>query len=107
MNGINPFEYGMPREAANFQALTPLSFIERAATVYPDRLAIIHGPQRQTWAQTYTRCIRLASALHQRGIAQGETVAYLLHYWDKPGAHGSAEFTGQFLISTSMQIVRA
>ncbi|WXL25845.1 acyl-CoA synthetase [Ectopseudomonas mendocina] len=77
MNGINPFEYGMPREAANFQALTPLSFIERAATVYPDRLAIIHGPQRQTWAQTYTRCIRLASALHQRGIAQGETVAYL------------------------------
>lgn len=77
MNGINPFEYGMPREAANFQALTPLSFIERAATVYPDRLAIIHGPQRQTWAQTYTRCIRLASALHQRGIVQGDTVAYL------------------------------
>lgn len=76
MHGINPFEYGMPREAANFQALSPLSFIERAASVYPERLAIIHGPQRQTWAQTYRRCIRLASALHQRGIDLGDTVAY-------------------------------
>lgn len=75
MNGINPFEYGMAREAANFQALTPLSFIERAASIYPDRLAIIHGAQRQTWAQTYRRCVRLASALSQRGIGLGDTVA--------------------------------
>lgn len=77
MNGINPFEYGMAREAANFQALTPLSFIERAASIYPDRLAIIHGAQRQTWAQTYRRCVRLASALSQRGIGLGDTVAYI------------------------------
>lgn len=77
MNGINPFEYGMPPEVSNHQALTPLSFLERAATVYPERTAIIHGPQRQSWAQTYRRCVRLASALHKRGISQGDTVAYL------------------------------
>src|SRR5690554_1374518 len=77
MNGINPFEYGMPPEVSNHQALTPLSFLERAATVYPERTAIIHGPQRQSWAQTYRRCVRLASALHKRGVSQGDTVAYL------------------------------
>ncbi|MGE8497200.1 MAG: acyl-CoA synthetase [Pseudomonas sp.] len=77
MNSVNPYEYGLPREAANFQALSPLSFIERAASVYPQRLALINGSFRQTWGETYTRSIRLASALAKRGIGVGDTVAVI------------------------------
>ena len=77
MNSVNPYEYGLPREAANFQALSPLSFIERAASVYPQRLALINGRFRQTWGETYARSIRLASALAKRGIGVGDTVAVI------------------------------
>lgn len=49
MNALNPYEYGMPRDAANFQALSPLGFLERAASVCPEHLALINGDQRQTW----------------------------------------------------------
>ncbi|NQD91810.1 acyl-CoA synthetase [Pseudomonas sp. CrR25] len=77
MNSVNPYEYGMPRDAANFQALSPLSFIERAASVYPQRLALINGGHRQTWGATYARCVRLASALVRRGIGLGDTVAVI------------------------------
>ena len=74
----NPYETDLDRNAANFAALTPLSFLERAASVYPDRVAIVHGPQRQTWAATYARCRRLASALAARGLGVGDTVAVML-----------------------------
>lgn len=77
MHSVNPYEYGMPRDAANFQALSPLSFLERAASVYPLRLALINGRLRQTWGETYSRSIRLASARAQRGIGLGDTVAVL------------------------------
>src|SRR5690606_9434245 len=77
-NMANIFEQDLPRSEANFAALTPLSFIERSARVYPDKLAIIHGELRQTWSQTYTRCRQLASALSQRGIGLGDTVAVML-----------------------------
>ena len=62
------FDQHLSRNEANFAALSPLSFIERTAEVYPDRLAIVHGELRQTWAQTYARCRQLASALTQAGI---------------------------------------
>jgi fatty-acyl-CoA synthase len=68
----------LPKTPANFAAITPLSFIERAAQVYPQRTAIVHGELRQTWAQTYARCRQLASALQQRGIGLGDTVAVML-----------------------------
>ena len=74
----NIFEQDLPRTEANFVAITPLSFIERSALVYPDRLAIVHGALRQTWGQTYTRCRQLASALQQKGIGLGDTVAVIL-----------------------------
>jgi fatty-acyl-CoA synthase len=72
------FDQDLPRNAANFAALTPLSFIERAADVYPDRLAIIHGSLRRTWSETYARCRRLGSALRQAGIGKNDTVAVML-----------------------------
>ncbi|HEX5312379.1 acyl-CoA synthetase [Aquabacterium sp.] len=72
------FDQHLPRNEANYAALSPLSFIERTAEVYPDRLAIVHGPLRQTWSQTYRRCRQLASALQQHGIGKNDTVAVML-----------------------------
>ncbi|MGH7672823.1 MAG: acyl-CoA synthetase, partial [Gemmatimonadales bacterium] len=63
---------------ANYAPLTPLSFIERAAFVYPRRRAVVHGARVFTWVETYRRCRRLASALAQRAIGVGETVAAML-----------------------------
>ena len=74
----NPYETDLDRNPANFVALTPLSFIERTAAVYPDRVAIIHGSFRQTWRQTYERCRRLASALAGMGLGPGDTVSVML-----------------------------
>jgi fatty-acyl-CoA synthase len=74
---INPFEIELDKNPANHAALTPLTFIERAAYVYPERLAVIHGPRRLTWAETYARCRRLASALALRDIGKGDTVALM------------------------------
>jgi fatty-acyl-CoA synthase len=74
----NPYEMGLDRNAANFVPLTPLTFIERAASVYPHHTAVVHDPVRRDWAETCTRCRRLASALRQRGIGPGDTVAAML-----------------------------
>ena len=72
----SPFD-DLPKTQANFAPLTPLSFIERAAYVYPDKLSIIYGGQRDTWKQTYARCRRLASALARRGIVKNDVVAIM------------------------------
>ena len=72
------FDQHLPRNEANFAALSPLSFIERTAEVYPDRLAIVHGDLRQTWAQTYARSRQLASALTKAGIGKNDTLAVML-----------------------------
>jgi fatty-acyl-CoA synthase len=68
----------LPRTPANFQPLTPLSMLERAAGVFPERIAVIHGHQRITYAEFYRRCRRLASGLAERGIGKNDTVAVLL-----------------------------
>jgi fatty-acyl-CoA synthase len=74
----HPYARDLDRTAANHVPLTPLSFIERAAAVYPRQLAVVHGPYRSTWSETYARCRRLASALSRRGIGAGDTVAVML-----------------------------
>jgi fatty-acyl-CoA synthase len=74
----SPYETDLPRNAANFQPLTPLSFLARAAGVYPDRTAIIHGPRSWTYREFYARTRKLASALAQRGIRRGDTVSAVL-----------------------------
>ena len=78
--GEGPSSYNAPhlaRNAANFTALTPLTFLPRAATVYPDKLAIVHGTTRFTYREFYDRCRRLAKALRGRGIHTGDTVAVM------------------------------
>ena len=78
MTHLNPYEIGLDKNAANFVALSPLSYLERTARIYPQRTAVIYGEQRQNWAQTYERCRRLASALSARGVGVGDTVAVML-----------------------------
>jgi fatty-acyl-CoA synthase len=72
------FETGLAPSAVNHIALSPLSFIERTASVYGEYPAVIHGAIRRNWQETYERCRRLASALSQRGIGKGHTVAVML-----------------------------
>src|SRR5690606_22206008 len=72
------FDQDLPKTDANFTALTPLSFLERAGQVYPDKLAIVHGELRQSWGSTYRRCRQFASALRARGLGTGDTVAVML-----------------------------
>ena len=68
----------LDKNAANFVPLTPLSFLDKAAYVYPRRLAVVHGAERYSWAEVYTRCRKLASALKKRGMGEGDTVAAML-----------------------------
>ena len=75
----NPYENGLDKNPANFVALTPLTFIERSAYIYPNRLSLIHGRRRSSWGETYTRCRRLASALKIAGIGRGDTVTVMLN----------------------------
>src|SRR5690606_11964688 len=76
------FDQDLPQTPANYAAMSPLSFIERSAQVYPQRLAVVHGsgPQalRRSWSELYARCRRLASALANIGIGKGDTVAVML-----------------------------
>jgi fatty-acyl-CoA synthase len=78
MTRPNPYEVDLDRNPANYAPLTPLTFIEWSASVYPDRAAVIHGGRRYTWKETYARSVRLASALGKRGIVVGDTVATML-----------------------------
>ena len=71
---LNPYET-LPQLAANYVPLSPLSFIRRTASVYPNRAAVIHGARSYNWLETYTRSRQLASALSQIGIGPGDTVA--------------------------------
>jgi fatty-acyl-CoA synthase len=75
---MTPYDIDLDRNAANFQPLTPLSFLARAASVFPDHTAVIHGALRRDYAQFYSRCRRLASALAQHGITRGDTVSAVL-----------------------------
>ena len=75
---LSIFEQDLPPTPANHVALSPLTFIERSAAVYPDYPAVVHGQTRRTWAETWARCRRLASALEKRGIQPGQTVAAML-----------------------------
>ena len=74
----NAFSHGLDRNDANFAALTPISFLNRAAFVFPDKPSVVHGARRFTWKETAARCRRLASALHKRGIGGNDTVAAML-----------------------------
>ncbi len=78
-NKQSPYAQGLDKNPANYVPLTPLTFIERSAYVYPDRVAVIHGARRYSWGESYARSRRLASALKQLGVSEGDTVAVVLN----------------------------
>lgn len=74
----NPYNTGLDRNPANYQPLTPLGFLERAALVFPEHTAIVHGAMRRSYAEFYTRSRQLGSSLVKHGIGRGDTVSVLL-----------------------------
>ncbi len=78
MNQPSQYSTDLDKNQANYSPLSPLTFIERAASVYPNRCAVIYGDTRRNWSQTYSRCRQLASALQKAGIRQDDTVATML-----------------------------
>jgi fatty-acyl-CoA synthase len=73
----SPYGSGLDRVEANYVPLSPITFLDRAALVWPDRTAVVHGAVRRSWGETVLRCRRLASALRRRGVDRGQTVAFL------------------------------
>lgn len=71
------FETNLEKNTANFSALSPMTFIQRSAAVYPNHTAVIYGDTRRSWSDTYRRCLKLASALQQNGIRPGDAVSIL------------------------------
>jgi fatty-acyl-CoA synthase len=74
----NPYDTDLNKNPANFQPLTPLTLLERAASVFPEQAAVIHGDLRRNYREFYARCRRLASALAARGVGRGDTVSAML-----------------------------
>ncbi|MBE9397840.1 acyl-CoA synthetase [Pontibacterium sp. N1Y112] len=77
MNNRSAFETNLDKNAANFAALTPIKFLERAAQVYPNRPAVVHGEIRRNWSETFSRCKKLASALNAHGVEKGDAVSIM------------------------------
>ena len=72
------YDVDLDKSPANYQPLTPLTFLARSAAVYPDHVAIIHGKSRTSYAAFYARARKLASALVKAGLKKGDTVSVIL-----------------------------
>ena len=75
-NGISMYD-DFEKVKANHVPLSPLSFLPRAASFYPDKEAVVYGNRHYTWAQTYERCKCLASAINKQGVSKGDTVSVI------------------------------
>lgn len=73
----NPYERDLDQNEANFVALSPISMIERTASIYPNKMAVVHGDIRRTWSETLTRCRQLGDALVKSGVQKGDTVSFM------------------------------
>src|SRR4029077_7271934 len=101
----NIYERDLDKTPANYASLTPLQFIERSASVYPDHVALVHGARRQSWAETYARCRQLASALEKVGIGTGDTVAIMApNIPEMYEAHFGVPMTGGVLNSLNTRL---
>lgn len=94
-----------PKTRANYQPLTPLSFLVRTRDVFPNRTAVIYGRKRFTWSETYERCVRLASALAKAGIGDGDTVSILaLNTPEIVEAHFGVNMAGAVLNTINVRL---
>jgi fatty-acyl-CoA synthase len=99
------YSIGLDKTPANYVPLSPLSFIERTAAVYPDMTSTIHESRAFTWAQTYDRCRRFASYLARQGIGFGDTVAAMLPNIPAMNeAHFAVPMTGAVLNALNIRL---
>ncbi|WP_088347130.1 MULTISPECIES: acyl-CoA synthetase [Rhodomicrobium] len=101
----NAYAIGLEKNPANFQPLTPLNFLSRAAQIFPDHPAVVHGAQRFSYAEYYARARKLASALSRLGVGKGDTVSVMLH--NTPPmleAHYGVPMTGAVLHSINTRL---
>ena len=99
------YDIDLGQNPANHQPLTPLTLLERAAVTWPERTAVIHGGLRQSYAQFYARCRRLASALAKRGVGVGDTVSVMLpNVPPMLEAHYGVAMTGAVLHSMNTRL---
>ncbi|MBS0243365.1 MAG: acyl-CoA synthetase [Proteobacteria bacterium] len=102
---MNPFNENLERNPANFQPLTPLTLLRRAAGIWPDHTAVIHGGETHTYHELYARCRRLASALAKRGVGVGDTVSVMLpNVPPMVEAHYGVPMTGAVLHSLNTRL---
>lgn len=94
------YDEGLDKNSANFVPLTPLSFLARTASVYPDSISLIHGETRYTWAETNQRCRQLAAALEEMGIGKGDTVSFM-------GANTPETFEAHFAVPMTGAVLNA
>ena len=102
---VNPYEMDLDPNPANYQPLTPLAHLERAALIFPDHVAIIHGKMRMTYREFHERSRKLASALAAEGIDKGDTVSVMLS--NTPAmleAHHGVPMTGAVLHSLNTRL---
>jgi fatty-acyl-CoA synthase len=106
--GANQYDVGLDKTAANFVPLTPLSFLERSATVYPELPSTVYEGRTFTWAETYERCRRFASFLTRRGVGRGDTVAAMLPNIPAMNeAHFAVPMTGAVLNALNIRLEAA
>ncbi len=102
---MNPYEVNLDQTPANYQPLTPVTYLERSAKIFPDRIAIIHGEQQINYEKLYARSRQLASALKTQGIGKGDTVSVMLY--NTPAmleAHYGVPMTGAILHSLNTRL---
>ena len=99
------FDANLQQQEANFEPLSPVSFLRRAAQIAPAHTAVIHGDRRYTYAQFYERSCRLASALSQRGVGQGDCVAIMgANTPEMLEAHNGVPMLGAVLNSLNIRL---
>ena len=99
------FDANLQQQEANFEPLSPVSFLRRAAQIAPTHTAVIHGDRRYTYAQFYERSCRLASALSRRGVGQGDCVAIMgANTPEMLEAHNGVPMLGAVLNSLNIRL---
>ena len=98
MNNI--YEQDLGKNSANYAPLTPLNFLERCASVYPEKASIIHGDRVYKWSETYQRSCLLASALKKVGVSPGDTVSFM-------GANTPETYEAHFGVPMSGAVLNA
>ncbi|MFZ1400314.1 MAG: acyl-CoA synthetase [Candidatus Promineifilaceae bacterium] len=105
MSSNNPYTNGLDKNPANYVPLSPITFIERAASIYPNYTAVVHGERRTTWADSFRRARQLASALQQQGIGLGDTVSMMAYNTPEMfEAHFGVPVTGAVLHSLNTRL---